>query len=239
MNEKIEHVCVTVIHADGTSEKKDRVLLREHSLTICVNGKTACRLVCTRDRIKELVTGRLYTDRLIRSTKDIRELVLSPDESEARVSIDAESKKKPFPLQKQAEGSDRHAPLSEWIFRLAGAFQADAPIHQMTLSTHSCILAREGNILFSCEDIGRHNVIDKTVGYALCRGIPLSECILYISGRLPVDMTEKVIAAGIPVLVTKASPTADSAALAKKHGLTIICRAYPDRYEIISSLSQE
>ena len=74
------------------------------------------------------------------------------------------------------------------------------------------------------------------MGFALLNGIPLPECVAYTSGRVPVDMTEKAIAAGLPVLVSKATPTAESAALAKEYGLTLICRAWEDRYEMVYPL---
>ena len=74
--------------------------------------------------------------------------------------------------------------------------------------------------------------MDKAVGYALLNGIPLSECMVFTSGRVPVDMVEKVIAAGIPVLVSKSVPTAESVELAKKYNLTLICKAWPDRCEV-------
>ena len=86
---------------------------------------------------------------------------------------------------------------NEWIFSMAKQFEKGTKLHDMTSSTHSCMLARRGEILFTCEDIGRHNAIDKAVGYGINSGITLSECILYTSGRVPVDMAEKSIAAGV------------------------------------------
>ena len=59
--------------------------------------------------------------------------------------------------------------------------------------------------LFSCEDIGRHNALDKVIGYALRHQIDLTECMVYSSGRIPTDMAMKAIYAGIPVLSSKAS----------------------------------
>ena len=44
------------------------------------------------------------------------------------------------------------------------------------------------------------DAIDKAIGFGLRAGIPLSECILYTSGRVPVDVVEKAITAGVPIL---------------------------------------
>ena len=53
------------------------------------------------------------------------------------------------------------------------------PLHEKTWGAHSCFLALGEQLLFSCEDIGRHNAIDKAVGYALKNGLSLEYCILY------------------------------------------------------------
>ena len=87
---------------------------------------------------------------------------------------------------------------------------------------------------FKAEDIGRHNAVDKAVGYAVLNDIPLSECMIFTSGRVPVDMVEKVIVAGIPVLVSKSVPTAESVELAEECNLKLICKAWPDQCEIFA-----
>lgn len=71
-------------------------------------------------------------------------------------------------------------------------------------------MLHEGRILCACEDIGRHNALDKAVGSVLLAGVPLSECMLYTSGRVPMDMVRKAIRAGVPALVSKTMPTVQS-----------------------------
>lgn len=117
----------------------------------------------------------------------------------------------------------------DWIFDLADRFSAGMPLHEKTWATHSCFLARKGELLFSCEDIGRHNALDKAIGFALRHNLDPGSCILYSSGRIPVDMVTKAIRAGIPVLASKASPTAEAADLAQKYRLTLLCAARRDR----------
>ena len=62
------------------------------------------------------------------------------------------------------------------------------PLYRATHAVHSCLLLRAGKILYRCEDLGRHNALDKAVGCALTEGVPLAECVLFTSGRVPVDM---------------------------------------------------
>ena len=120
------------------------------------------------------------------------------------------------------------------IFDLANRFHAGMPLHGQTFANHSCFLARDGKLLFQCEDIGRHNALDKAIGYALRHDITLTECMVYSSGRIPTDMAMKAIRAGIPILSSKASPTAEAIELAKEYGLTLVCAARRDRMKLFA-----
>lgn len=88
------------------------------------------------------------------------------------------------------------------------------PLHGVTFATHSCLLARRDEILFSCEDIGRHNALDKVIGYALRHQIDLTECMVYSSGRIPTDMAMKAIYADSGAF-QQASPTTEAIDLPK------------------------
>lgn len=120
----------------------------------------------------------------------------------------------------------------EWIFGLADAFAEDFRLHKRTGGIHGCMLGREGRVLYRTEDIGRHNAMDKAIGYAARTGIAPESCMLFTTGRLPTDMVRKAVAAGIPVLVSKAVPTQEAVEMARRYGLVLICRAWPDSFEI-------
>lgn len=128
---------------------------------------------------------------------------------------------------------------ARWVFDLADRFASGTPLHSQTWATHSCFLASEGNLLFQCEDIGRHNALDKAIGYALRHDIDLKKCIVYSSGRIPTDMAAKAIRAGIPVLASKASPSAEAIAMAKEYQLTLICGARRDCMKLFAGNAPE
>ena len=221
---------MTVVFPDGKKETKETVVITEHVLDVMINEKPYYRLVCTKSDLKELVTGRLCTDGLIEKAGDINRIIICKNDSEADLSVDKDI------LEEDAKMALKKLPgyewKSEWVFSLANEFKKGSKLHDLTGGSHVCILAKNGKPAYICEDIGRHNAVDKAVGYALINGIPLSECMLFISGRVPTDMVEKVIRARIPVLVSKSVPTAESVELAKEYDLTLICRAWPDRFEI-------
>ena len=216
------------IMADGRAAEEETFLLNEHELSIIVNEHLLMKLVCTNQNLDELVLGRLMTSGIIDRAEDVDRIIFSKYKNEAAVflNIDKEFDKrglKKLPKMKYE---------NKWIFELAERFKQDTEIHEITSCTHSCMLWMNGEVVFSCEDIGRHNAIDKAVGYALIKRIPLSECIVYTSGRVPVDMAEKVIAAGIPVLASKSVPTYDAVNLAHDYGLVIIGNARPDSLKV-------
>ena len=246
--EKKIRLTTRVLYPDGKVKPKETEVIQEHVLTVLVNEKQVYRLVCTKDRLRELVTGRLKTDGLIESAEDIYKMFFCKYENEVSVFLNNEViweetiQKDPtccmgnrvFLAGKRSDLKKlpHYDWMPEWIFALAEEFGKGTELHDRTSGVHVCILAREGKPLFVSEDIGRHNAIDKTVGYALLNRIQLSECMIFTSGRVPVDMVEKVVAAGVPVLVSKSVPTNESVIMAREYGLDLICRAWPDKCEI-------
>ena len=118
------------------------------------------------------------------------------------------------------------------VFALCAHFAQDTELHQKTFGTHSCYLMQQGKVVFSASDIGRHNALDKAVGYAAIHQLDRASCMLYTTGRVPIDMVEKVIMAKIPVLVSKAVPTDKAIELAHSYGITLLFSAWPDGFEI-------
>jgi FdhD protein len=80
----------------------------------------------------------------------------------------------------------------------------------------------DGTLLWACEDVGRHNAMDKVVGRALLDGrVPLHDHLLCVSGRLSFELVQKAAVAGAPVLVGVGAPTSLAVSLAAERGLTL------------------
>lgn len=87
---------------------------------------------------------------------------------------------------------------------------------------HSCALVHNGEIICHMEDIKRHNALDKAVGYAAKNNIPLTDVMVVTSGRVSLDYMEKVINAGIGIVVSRAAVTDAAISLAKKKDVTLL-----------------
>ncbi len=240
-----EKIPVRKVFPDGHSEETYSRCICEFPLTVSVNGSVVLKLVCTGENIEELVTGRLFTDGIIRNAADITSFSFSDNGHIAEITADTDicpgaaavcdtinapaTQKKLLPIEKTV-------PDTETVFGMIRLFSDDSGLHRKTGAAHRCIIRCEnedGSAIHAVfEDISRHNAVDKAVGFAVRSQFDMKRCILFTSGRVPVDMAKKVIAAGIPVLISKSVPSEDAVRLSMEYGLTLICRAWSDSCEI-------
>ena len=106
--------------------------------------------------------------------------------------------------------------LPERLRDLQAGFAATGGLHATGLFT------ADGELLCVREDVGRHNALDKVVGWAFGAGrLPLADALLCVSGRLSFELVQKAAVAGCPVLVAVGAPSSLAVELAADRGVTL------------------
>jgi FdhD protein len=253
---EVTKIPMKVVDASHETHIETGSYVCEHMIDIFVNEKRVASLVCTPSNLEYLVLGRLLTEGIISSVDDIDTIYICDNGNTAKVYL----RSKPRFKQSKAleptcctgnrlflqmeEDTDlkpiEYVSLSyDNIFALTEAFAAGSKIHGNTKGTHSAYLQYQGNTVFYSEDIGRHNALDKCIGYMVKNKLNPLECILFTTGRVPTDMVRKAVAAGVGGLVSKAVPTDAAVKMAGMYNLNLICRAWPDSFVVANESLQK
>jgi FdhD protein len=123
-----------------------------------------------------------------------------------------------FPVDDSATVSaDTLATLPDRLRDRQKVFDSTGGLHAAGLFTTS------GELLVVREDVGRHNAVDKVLGWALLAGrVPLTGCVLMVSGRASFELVQKAAMAGIPILAAVSAPSSLAVDMAAEQGMTLV-----------------
>ena len=137
-----------------------------------------------------------------------------------KASIDAVRTQSAFDVQ-----GDRLQVDAELLTTFPQKLRAGQAVFEKTGGLHAAALfdGVSGTMLVLREDIGRHNAVDKVVGWAVKEDrLPLRGAVLMVSGRASFELTQKAMMAGIPVLAAVSAPSSLAVELATEVGMTLV-----------------
>ena len=236
----------------GRVEARQDDLAAEEPLEIRVNGRPLTVTMRTPGHDLELAAGFLFAEGIVERTDQIAtireatetkvtergnivEVEVSPE-----VKLDLESALRNFFAasscgicgKSSIESVRRRGIRSvnpnfrvspEVLCRLPEKLKASQAIFARTGGLHAAALFdREGKLLAEREDIGRHNAVDKVVGWALhANRLPLADCALIVSGRGGFEIVQKAAVAGIPIVASVSACSSLAVRLAREVGMTL------------------
>ena len=238
---------------DGKLRRKDDYLAAEEPLEIRVGSEPLSVTMRTPGHDRELAAGFLFTEGLVQRREQLVKLesVESQDGTNRGNVIEAELAPESAPdfvkmrrhffagsscgiCGKASIDSIRSRLLAapnpdfrldaEMLVQLPDALRSSQDVFQRTGGLHAAALFdARGKLSVLREDIGRHNAVDKVIGWALLEGrVPLSDSVLLVSGRGGFEIVQKAIVAGVPVVASVSAPSSLAVQLARELHLTLI-----------------
>ncbi|MQF65395.1 formate dehydrogenase accessory sulfurtransferase FdhD [SAR202 cluster bacterium AC-409-J13_OGT_754m] len=132
--------------------------------------------------------------------------------------------------------SDRPTVIAGIINELPATLRKSQKVFNKTGGIHAAgLFNADGELLAAREDVGRHNALDKLIGWGLLAGkIPFHENILVVSGRVSYEIIQKALSAGIPIVVAVGAPSSLAVDLANNFDMTLIGFVKSDVFNIYS-----
>jgi FdhD protein len=126
------------------------------------------------------------------------------------------------------------------LFGLPGKLRAHQGVFAATGGLHAAGLFDDrGELLALREDVGRHNALDKLVGWALREGrLPLDRHIVMVSGRTSFELLQKCLMARAPILCAVSAPSTLAVALAKEFGITLVGFLRGERFNVYAGIER-
>jgi FdhD protein len=218
-------------------------VIGEISLKIYINGTEYASLLCLNQLTEELALGFLYSEGVIDTIEHVASISYNERLFAVMINLaEGKSVEKCESLRSVTSGCgkcftyinplkhDKFVELSsDKIFSLSAILQAmkdferRSEIYKTVGGVHSVLFQHNEFTVFN-EDIGRHNCFDKINGVLLKNKKMnlVKDGLLFVSGRVSSEIITKVIRMGVPVLVSRATPTAAAVNLAREYNVTLL-----------------
>jgi FdhD protein len=226
---------VPCIRIDGEkAQKTTHGVVEEIPIALFVNGRHAMTAMMSPVNLEDFVTGYLFTEQIIKGADEIESIKIEKN----RVSVITKNLFKVLGPKKTilsgCGGSTSYIDADK-LPKIKSDFMIsaekieeviktvlDSDIHRTTGGIHVVALVGKDKTFSVAEDIGRHNALDRVIGFGLRKGIDFSQTLIISSGRISSEMVRKCLTANIPIIVSRSATTTLSIEIAEKTGLTVI-----------------
>lgn len=231
---------------------------REEPLQITVDGTPVAVVMRTPGHDDELVRGFLLTEGLVNCLDDVTRIDLDDKQNHACVFLADDVILDHASLSRNLysasscgicgkasiEAIQQNAPPIECDFTIPSSLVLSLPdalrsaqeVFSNTGGLHAAALfTAEGELLILREDVGRHNAIDKVIGWAAVQKIDVSETLLQVSGRVSFEVIQKALVARIPIVSAISAPSSLAVEFARENGQTLIGFLRPPKFNIYSA----
>ncbi len=208
----------------------------EKRLRVLVNGRELFKLYCSPMMIRELVTGFIMTEGLLKGGFCTERMSIEYGDE---ITVDVPADETPelgggatitsgcgggitFERYGDEAATGFEGIRGEDLKALFMKFQQASTLYRLTGCVHSAALSDGEHILSLAEDVGRHNAVDKIIGHAILENIRLDDKIMLSSGRLSSEIAGKCARWKIPVLASRTAPTSRAVDIAQKAGITVV-----------------
>lgn len=228
---------------EGRIESGTAWVVMEKPLTVFLNHNEFSTMVCSPGAYEELAVGFLLSEGILHSADDIEDIRCRQEqgllwiETKQPVTISDNFLRRHMASccgkgraglyfindarQLEAVNSDFQLEIST-ILELMSQFEEKAELFRLTGGVHSAALAGSNGLVAHFEDIGRHNAVDKVLGYAILNRIDTTDKFLLLSGRIASEILIKAARGNVPIIVSRSAPTQLTLELADELNICII-----------------
>jgi FdhD protein len=244
---------------NGTQDSRDDEVAAEVPVALTYNKRSHVVMMATPTALEDFAIGFSLTEGIVRDASDILDVSVIERENghEAAVTVNEDCFERLADQRRNLVGRTgcglcgaetldqamrKPAVVGSGVSVAAAALQksilslnSHQPLQVVTGAVHGAAWCNsDGDILVLREDVGRHNALDKLIGFLFRTGFDPMAGFVLVSSRASYEMVYKAAAAGMEVLVSVSAPTTLAIDFAHRSGLTLVGFARPGRHNVYS-----